>query len=99
MLGRECEALPIEGEKVWRGPRTGGEASVGVWALPSQKDHGLCVRGRLREAAVLAGGLLGRTPVNVCVHSLVSVRGSPSLGGPTLTFPEGHPSVVAQPCL
>lgn len=80
MLERECEALRIEGEKVWRGPRTGEKASVGVWALPSQKDHGLCVGGRLREAAVLAGGLPGRTLVNACVHSLMSVHDSPSSG-------------------
>lgn len=73
MLERECEALWIGGEKVWRDPRPEGKASVGVWALPSQKDHGLCVGRLLREGPW----------VNACVHSLLSVRHSPSSGGHT----------------
>lgn len=51
----------LKARRVWRGPRPGGKASVGVWARPSQKGHGFCVGRVLREAVVLAGGLLGRT--------------------------------------
>lgn len=56
-MEREREALWIVGEK---GLERSEARREGI-CLPVQKDHGLCVGRLLREAAVLAGGLLGRT--------------------------------------
>lgn len=33
MLERECEALRIEVEKVWRGPRPGGQLGRHLWVF------------------------------------------------------------------
>lgn len=66
MLERECEALRTEGEKVWRGPRLGGQMRRHLWVF-----FRLCHPRRamdfvsedfelLREAVLSVGGLPGR---------------------------------------
>lgn len=66
MLQRGCEALRIEGEKVRRGPRLGGQMQRHLWVY-FRLSHSRGARQflsedfeLLREAALLVGGLLGR---------------------------------------